>query len=213
MSGKLIVIDGIDGSGKATQVELLKKYFDQKGMPYFGISFPRYDDNVYGDLVRRYLLGEFGKLDEVDPHLAASLYAGDRSLAKKEITNALNSGKVVIADRYVSSSKAHLSANLPETEREEFVKWVDKLEYESNGMPREDLTIFLNVSAQKGKELSGAQDIHEDNLKHLEEASKIYQKLARGNDWKVIECMDGGNLRTPEDIHQEIVQTLASQIT
>lgn len=207
-NSKFIVIDGIDGSGKATQVELLKKYFDEEGIDYLAISFPRYDQNVYGDLVRRYLLGEFGEINEVDPHLAATLYAGDRILAKKEIEKALNSGKTVIADRYVSSSKAHLSANLPEEKREEFIQWVDKLEYETNGVPREDLTFFLNVTPEVSQKLADRDDIHERDLDHLQKAHGVYLKLAQNPNWKVIECMNGDQLRTPEDISQEIISKI-----
>lgn len=212
----LIVIDGIDGSGKATQVELLRKYFLQNNIDHLVIAFPRYEDNIYGDLVRRYLEGEFGQIWQIDPYLVSLIYAGDRALAKKEINEALDSGKIVICDRYVSSSKAHLAANLAEESEERrarFIKWLDNLEYEVNKVPREDLTVFLNVTPKMGKKLSEGKDIHEDSLRHLEEAGKVYLKLAKENsNWKVIECMRDGKLRNPEDIHQEIVKVLQDYI-
>ena len=104
--GFLIVIDGIDGSGKSIQVDLLSKYLEEKNIPFEIISFPRYEDNEYGKLVKRYLEGEFGGINEVNPYLISLAYAGDRALAKPLIENWLNGGQVVIANRYVSSSKA-----------------------------------------------------------------------------------------------------------
>ena len=137
MSGKLIVIDGIDGSGKTTQIELLTKYFSERDFPYQTISFPRYEHNLYGKLIRRYLGGEFGSISQVNPYLVALAYAGDRALVKSLIEEWLRGGKVVIVNRYVSSSKAHLGANLPEEKREEFFTWLDDLEYKTNNIPKE----------------------------------------------------------------------------
>ena len=143
--GKLIVIDGIDGSGKTTQIELLGKYLSEKNIPYEVINFPRYGENIYADLITRYLEGEFGSINEINPYLMALTFAGDRLLAKPLIEGWLAAGKVVIANRYVSASKAHLGANLPEDQRENFMEWVDKLEYETNSTPKPDLNILLNV--------------------------------------------------------------------
>jgi len=129
--GLFIIIDGIDGVGKTTQIELLKQSLASQGLVWETISFPRYDDNLYGKLIRRYLEGEFGGIEKVNPYLIALAYAGDRALAKPLIENWLQSGKLVIANRYVSSSKAHLSANLEEGKREDFMRWIDNLEYET----------------------------------------------------------------------------------
>ncbi|MBI4035825.1 dTMP kinase [Candidatus Daviesbacteria bacterium] len=208
--GKLIVIEGIDGSGKTTQANLLAQYLKDKKVPYEVVSFPRYEDNIYGKLIKRYLEGEFGSIDTVNPYLLALAFAGDRLLAKPKIEKWLSEGKIVLANRYVSSSKAHMGANLSEEKREEFFKWLDELEYRDNGMPKEDLTIFLNIDPQVGQKnvLGRFQDLHEQDLKHLQQASKIYLDLAQQENWQVINCMKGKVMRIPDDIHQEIIDCL-----
>lgn len=207
--GSLVVIEGIDGSGKTTQIELLKQYLASQGstLQVEVISFPRYEDNLYGKLIRRYLQGEFGSINQVNPYLMALAFAGDRVLAKPLIESWLQSGKVVIANRYVSSSKAHLSANLSEDQREEFIGWIERLEYETNKIPKEDLTILLDVDPKLGqKNVQGEKvDIHEDNLIHLEEASKIYLELSKAEaNWKVVNCMLDGRMKPKEGINEEI---------
>ncbi|MBU1031890.1 hypothetical protein KKE03_03145 [Patescibacteria group bacterium] len=207
----LVVIDGIDGSGKSTQIELLKKKLN-----FETISFPRYEDNLYGKLVKRYLEGEFGSINEVDPYLLALAYAGDRVLAKSQIKKWLNEGKLVLTNRYVSASKAHLGANLPENQREEFFRWLDQLEYKENKIPKEDLVILLTVDPKIGqKNVQGVHgpDIHEENLKHLEDANKIYLGLAKKeNNWYVVDCMKGDQMGSQEEIHQEILKILHDKI-
>src|SRR5579863_6138881 len=140
--GKLIALEGIDGSGKRTQLDLLARELDARGLATFRISFPRYE-SFYGKLVGRYLNGEFGPLEAVDPHLSALLYAGDRLEAKPEIEAALLSGKYVLADRYIASNLAHQSARVSLDHREEFVKWLKRLEYALYSLPAEDLVIYL----------------------------------------------------------------------
>lgn len=208
-NGKLIVIDGIDGSGKTTQVELLVKYLQEKDISFEVISFPRYEDNLYGKLIKRYLEGEFG--DNVSPYLMALAFAGDRVLAKEQIQKWLDEGKVVITNRYVSASKAHMGANLPEGIREEFFKWLDELEYQTNGLPKEDLTILLSVDPEiaQNNVAGGGPDIHEESLNHLQEAAEIYLQLAQtDSSWKVIECSKAGKMRDKEDINRDILNTL-----
>lgn len=206
--GKLLVIEGIDGSGKTIQIELLKHYLASQEVLWEAISFPRYEDSLYGKLIRRYLEGEFGSINQVNPYLMALAYAGDRALAKPLIKSWLSSGKLVIANRYVSASKAHLSANLPEGQREEFMRWVDQLEYQTNALPKEDLTILLNVNPKIGQQNvqnKNTKDIHEDSIKHLEEAAKIYLELSQAEpNWKVVNCMISDKIRSKEDIHKEI---------
>src|ERR1700693_5391726 len=126
--GKLIALEGIDGSGKLTQLDLLARELDARGLATFRISFPRYE-SFFGKLVGSYLNGDFGALDAVDPHFSALLYAGDRLEAKSEIEAALSSGKIVLADRYIGSNMAHQSERVPPEQRDEFIGWLKRLEY------------------------------------------------------------------------------------
>lgn len=207
--GKLIVIDGTDGSGKATQIELLSQYLKEQNHPFEVIDFPRYSDNLYGQLIRRYLDGEFGNLDQVSPYFASLAYAGDRALAKPQLEQWLNQGKIVLANRYVPSNKAHQGAKLPQDQRDEFIHWLEKLEYETNGIPREDLVIFLNVppkASQTNIDGRGARDIHEASLDHLSKTNELYLQQARQNDnWELLDCCLGEQMRDRGDIHTEIV--------
>lgn len=214
--GKLICFEGIDGSGKTTQIELLEQYLASQGWTLQIINFPRYGENLYADLVKRYLKGEFGGINEVDPYLVSLAYAGDRFLAKPQIDRWLASGKLVVANRYVSSSKAHLGANLAEEKRDKFFKWLDELEYKINVIPKEDLTILLIVDPKVSQQNARGEhepDIHEQDLTHLEEASKIYLELSKLQPkWVVVDCMRNGQMRSKEDIHQEIMHILSTKL-
>lgn len=218
MKGKLIVIDGIDGAGKSTQIELLRQYLASQGqaLQVDVISFPRYGQNVYADLVKRYLEGEFGSIKDVNPYLISLAYAGDRLLAKPLIERWLSEGKVVIANRYVSANKAHQGANLPYNNRHEFFKWLEKLEYKNNGLPKEDLTILLNVNSaigQQNVQTKHVPDLHENDLNHLNKASQIYLKLSKKEKkWAVVNCMSNGKMRSIEEIHRSILKILHGQI-
>lgn len=214
MQGKLIVIEGGDGAGKTTQVSLLSKGLKDKNIPHEVISFPRYEDNLYGGLIKRYLEGEFGSIEQVNPYLVALAFAGDRALAKSQIKQWLDEGKIVIANRYVPSSKAHLSANLPQEKREEFIKWLDNLEY-GMGAIKEDLVILLNVDpkvGQKNAQDRNLVDLHEESLEHLNQTSKIYLELSKQEDWVVVNCMEDDKMKPIEDIHQEVWKILENKI-
>lgn len=210
--GLLIVIDGIDGSGKSTQVELLAQYLTDKNIPFEVINFPRYGENIYADLVTRYLEREFGAISKLNPYLVALAYAGDRSLAKPLIENWLNEGKLVLANRYVSSSKAHLGANLSEDQQEQFMEWLNELEYETNGIPKPKLSILLKVDPKVGQKNAldkEKPDMHEKSFEHEEKAGKIFLELSQVEEnWKIIECMENGKMKTKEQIHKLIVEIL-----
>ena len=213
-SGFLLVFEGIDGSGKTTQIDLLTKYLIQNHIPFEVISFPQYGKNEYAKKIYDYLSGKFGNISDVDPKEIAKLYASDRKTAREKILDWLESGKLVIANRYISSSKAHLGANLPDDKKEEFIKWADDLEYETNRMLREDLTILLNVDPKVGQKNSQGKnhpDIHEDNLVHLEQANKIFLQLAKSNpNWYVVDCMDNGKMRPREEIQKDFMKILVN---
>jgi len=214
--GKLIVIDGIDGSGKTTQVELLTKYLTEKNIPFEIISFPQYGKNKYAIQIKKYLQGKMGRIEDLDPYSIAKLYASDRLTVKDLIRGWLDQGKLVIANRYVSSNKAHQGANLVDKEREKFLKWLEELEYQTNGMPKPNLTILLKLDAKVGQQNAikdHLKDIHEENLVHEEKAAKIYLKLSKTEkNWAVVNCMDDGVMRIPQDIHQEIIRILSDKL-
>jgi dTMP kinase len=221
--GKLIVFEGIDGSGKRTQVEALARAFSGRGTPFIQVSFPRYE-GFFGKLVARFLNGEFGSLADVDPHFSAMLYAGDRLESKQSIEAALASGKTVLADRYVGSNLAHQGARVPPANRAEFVDWLKQLEYQVYGLPSEDLVIYLRVPVAEAHELTGrraardytnlSRDLQEADIAHLAAAAGVYDELARQSSWVKIECFDAvlGRLRLPASIHEEILTAVDARI-
>ncbi len=221
--GKFIVLEGIDGSGKRTQLGLLVQAFASRGVPFTQISFPRYD-GFFGKMAGRYLNGEFGSLDSVDPHFSALLYAGDRFEAKSRIESDLASGLIVLADRYVGSNLAHQGARVPREKRAEFLQWLKQLEYQVYALPVEDLVIYLHLPPAEAHRLVGEKgargytklrrDIQESNLAHLEAASEVYDQLARQPNWRKIECYDTAArvLRSPEKIHQDILVAVEARI-
>jgi dTMP kinase len=224
--GKLIVIEGIDGSGKRTQVDCLARALSKRGVPFTQVSFPRYD-GFFGKLVARFLNGEFGSLASVDPHFSALLYAGDRLESKPAIEASLASGKTVLADRYIASNLAHQGARVPAPQREEFIAWLKQLEYEVYGLPAEDLVIYLRVPAPEAHRLAGERgklgareyttrrrDLQESDIAHLEAASSVYDTLARQPHWAKIECVElaSGALRRPEAIHADILAVIDARV-
>lgn len=212
MKGKLLVIDGIDGSGKTTQIDLLSQYLKDKRVDFEVISFPQYGKNKYADYVHDYLSGKFGEINSINPYDLAKVYGSDRKTVREQIKAWLEKGKLVIANRYVSSSKAHLGAHLDEDQRGEFISWIDKLEYGENNMPREDLTILLNVDpsiGQKNSQKRNYPDLHEDNLRYLTMANKIFLELSKGkSNWVVIDCMEDGQMKSPDSINKSLLEAL-----
>jgi dTMP kinase len=217
--GKLIVLEGIDGSGKRTQIEMLARAFDQRSIPYARVRFPNYD-GFFGKLVGQFLNGEFGTLGDVDPHFSAMLYAGDRLESKHLMEAALSAGSNLLADRYVGSNLAHQGARVSPEKRKEFLAWVRQLEYQIYGLPTEDLVIYLRVPIEEAHRLIGEKakrgytrlrhDLQESNRAHLEVAERLYDHLAQQPNWVRIDCMDRGSglLRTPAAIHSDILATI-----
>ncbi len=209
-TGKFIVFEGIDGSGKTTQAKLLHNYLLKSKVPCAYISFPRYEKSMWGAIVRRYLNGEFGKLDG---YLASLMYAGDRFSASGEIRNWLENGKIVVCDRYVASSIGHQAAKFSKlANRNKFIKWLEDLEYVENDIPREDLVIFLNLSvefAQKLMKDRKSLDIHESDLEHLKNASLVYCKIAKErNYWEQIDVCGRDILLSKDEIAGNILKVL-----
>jgi dTMP kinase len=232
--GKFIVLEGIDGSGKRTQLEMLVRAFADRGIACKQISFPRYD-GFFGKLVARFLNGEFGELDAVDAHFSSLLYAGDRLEAKPAIEADLAAGRAVLCDRYIGSNLAHQSAMVPRGKRKEFLRWLTQLEYKIYSLPVEDLVIYLRVPAGEAQRLVGEKgrrkytklrrDIMESNLAHLKTASQVYEELARQANWATVECAGAGkrgapslrtslriSLRTPEEIHGDVIAAVETHL-
>ena len=221
--GKLIALEGIDGSGKRTQLDLLAGALDARGLATMRISFPRYESS-FGKLVARYLNGEFGSIGAVDPHLSALLYAGDRFEAKGELESALAAGKIVLADRYIGSNLAHQTERVSPERRDDFLAWLKRLEYGLYGLPVEDLVVYLRVPAAEAHRLIGLKsarvytslrhDILEADVNHLEQTAMIYDRLATGTNWVRIDCTNpvSGGLYSPEEIHRVLLNTVDSRI-
>ena len=215
--GKLIAVEGIDGSGKQTQVRLLAHAFAARGQQVFTTGFPQYD-SWFGKMVGQFLNGDFGPLESVDPHFTALLYAGDRFERKQPILSALERGEVVIADRYVASNLAHQAARVAPEERTRFRAWIEHLEYGIYGLPREDLVLYLRVPPRTAQTLvakkatrsytDSGHDLQEADLRHLGAAADIYDQLAGGPNWRTVECFDvpRRSMRPPEDIAAEILR-------
>jgi dTMP kinase len=210
--GKLLAVEGIDGAGKQTQVEMLAEALRRLHARYLQLSFPRYQ-SFFGRAVASYLAGEFGPLSQVNPHFSAMLYAGDRLQAKEQLESALASGRTVLADRYVGSNLAHQGARVDPARRDDFLNWIRQLEYEVFGLPREDLVIYLRIPVEEARRRMAlrarklARDIQESDLRHLGQAAAVYDGLARAEGWSVIECFDAatGHPRPRDEIHREIL--------
>lgn len=220
---KLIAIEGIDGSGKRTQIDLLSAVLEKRAIAYVRYSFPRYESS-FGRLVARYLNGEFGPLEGVDAHFSALLFAGDRFEAKTELEAALSAGKTVLADRYIGSNLAHQTARVGPQRREEFLSWLRRLEYGIYSLPVEDLVIYLRLPAVEAHRLVGLKtareyttlqrDLQEADLRHLEQAALVYDRLATEPNWATVECFDAaaGALRQPDAIHRAVLAALEARL-
>jgi dTMP kinase len=221
--GKFIVLEGIDGSGKRTQLDMLARALSSRGLALAQVSFPNYQ-GFFGKMVAQFLNGEFGSLDAVDPHFSALLYAGDRLESKSSIESALAEGKTVLADRYIGSNLAHQGARVPPEKRAEFLAWLKRLEYEVYGLPAEDLVLYLKLPVMEAHRLVGQKsardyttlrrDLQEADLAHLAAASSVYDELSRQPNWIKIDCWDASArvLRSPAAIHDEILTVIAPRL-
>ena len=222
--GNLIALEGIDGSGKQTQVKLLARELESRGHKVLATGFPQYD-SWFGKMVGQFLNGDFGPLASVNPHFTALLYAGDRFECKQPIVAALESEAVVLADRYVGSNLAHQTARSAPEKRLAFRAWIEHLEYNIYGLPKEDLVLYLRVPPREAQNLvakksartytDAAHDILESNIRHLQDAADIYDQLSRGSNWKTIECFDAATqaIRAPEAIAADVLAAVLPCLT
>lgn len=218
--GKLIVIDGGDGSGKQTQVTLLEEYLIKSHKKVKVVDFPRYYTSFHGRTVAKFLRGEFGALDQISPYLASLAYALDRASMKEELEMFLKKGGYVLANRYATSTLGHQAARISdETERNKFIKWAYQLEYNVHRIPKEDVVVFLYVPWKIGMELTkkktvraylqGKEDIQEKDIEHRMNAEKMYLELCkRYRHWIRIDCTQNGKLLSREVIHNKVLREL-----
>ena len=222
--GKLFVIDGTDGSGKQTQFELLKKHLTEDGIEYRTVSFPNYD-SPSSSLVKMYLSGEFGEnAKEVSPYVASTFYAADRyATFKKELQEYYDNGGIILADRYTTANMVHQAGKITdEAEREKYLNWLFDLEFNIYGLPVPTEVFFLNMPPKKVEELiknrenkfthNDKKDIHERDSKHLEESYNAACSLVGKYDWNEIKCVKNEEIRTREDIHNEIYNIVYKEI-
>lgn len=199
-----IVLEGLDGAGKSTQIRMLRQLFADRGVESEYVHFPRFDSPVYGQLIARFLRGEFGGVQEVDPYLVALIFAGDRADAAPQIRQWLAEGKAVVLDRYVYSNVGFQCAKLPAgEERDRLADWIVNLEFGHNALPRPDLSLFLDVpfafterklsEVREGDDrdyLQGGQDIHEASLQLQQDVRSVYlASAAKDPTLRVVDCM------------------------
>lgn len=213
--GKLIVIDGTDGSGKATQTNLLVETLKNSGYPVETIDFPQYGTKSAG-LIEEYLNGKYGG---VNAYAASIFYSIDRFDASFKIKQWLEDGKIVIANRYVTANAGHQGGKLTDDiERIKYFKWLDNLEYNIFSVPKPDLNVILHVPAETAQKLvdnkdpksreyanGKKRDLHEADLNHLKNAEKAYLEIAKlFPNTKLIECVEKGDLLKPSEIHNKV---------
>ena len=216
--GKLIVIEGTDGSGKSTQFRLLTQAVEHMGKEFRKLVFPQYQEESSA-LIRMYLGGQFGdKPSDVNAYAASAFYAVDRYASYKKVWGEwYENGGLVLSDRYTTSNAVHQASKEPEERRGEFLRWLYEFEYDKLGLPRPDLTIYLDVPTEYTEQLMRAReaatgtsaDIHEQDLGYLATCRQMGRAAAEFYGWTVIECVRDGAMRSIEDIHEEICAHVA----
>lgn len=213
MSGKLMVFEGTDGSGKTTQAGLLCARLGRDGIPFREIDFPRYG-NPFAEPARLYLKGALGKKPgDVNAYAASTLYAVDRYASYKEDWGEFyEAGGLVIANRYTTSNAVHQASKLPKEERREYLEWLFDLEYHRLGLPRPDLVVYLDMPTEITETLmrareaaAGAQaDIHEQDHAYLRRCRENAGEIASACGWTVISCAKDGAPRSEAEIQEEV---------
>ena len=217
--GKLIVIEGTDGSGKSTQFRLMTQRLKDEGKDFRNLVFPRYAEPSSA-LIRMYLGGEFGtKPSDVNAYAASAFYAVDRYASyKQDWGQWYEDGGLILSDRYTTSNAVHQASKESEENRGAYLKWLYEFEYDKLGLPRPDLTIYLDVPTTFTEKLmrhreqdTGTQaDIHEKDMAYLATCRQVGRTAAEFYGWTVIECVRDGAMRTIEDIHEEIYRHVAA---
>ena len=223
-----IVLEGLDGAGKSTQIAKITEMFRQRGIESEYVHFPRFDAPIYGELIARFLRGELGSVEQVNPYLVALLYAGDRAECAKTIREWQQQGKVVIADRYVYSNVGYQCAKLPQgEERDALREWILRTEYDEFAIPRPDVSLFLDVpfsfterqltQVREGDDrsyLNGGRDIHEASLDLQRRVREVYLEASEiYGDIKVVDCStEEQAMASADEIFERIMAHLAPLI-
>ena len=222
--GKLFVIDGTDGSGKQTQFEKLTQRLEAEGVNFRVVSFPNYEHRS-SSLVKMYLSGEFGEnAQEVSPYIASTFYAADRyATFQTGYKKFYEEGGIILADRYTTANMVHQAGKITdEAEREKYLNWLFDLEFNIYGLPVPTEVFFLNMPPKKVEELiknrenkfthNDKKDIHERDSKHLEDSYNAACSLVGKYQWNEVKCVKDNEIRTREDIHNEIYNIVCKEI-
>lgn len=219
--GKLIVIEGTDGSGKSTQFRLLTQRLSEEGHAFQKLVFPQYSEESSA-LIRMYLGGEFGnKPSDVNAYAASAFFSVDRYASYKKVWGQwYENGGLVLSDRYTTSNAVHQASKEPAEKQGEFLKWLYEFEYDKLGLPRPDLVIYLDVPTDftekmmRGREAAThtAADIHEQDMEYLATCRRTGRAAARFYNWSIINCVKDGAMRSIEDIHNEIYRHVAAYL-
>ena len=216
--GKLIVIEGTDGSGKSTQFKLLTERLEREGHAFRQLEFPQYSEPSSA-LIKMYLGGEFGtNPSDVNAYAASAFYAVDRYASYKKVWGEwYEQGGLVVSGRYTTSNAVHQTSKEPEERRGDFLKWLYEFEYDKLGLPCPDLTIYLDVPTdytekmmrRREADTNTSADIHEKDLEYLATCRRCGKEAAAFYGWTVIDCIRDGTMRSIEDIHEEIYRHIA----
>ena len=217
--GKLIVIEGTDGSGKSTQFRLLTDRLESEQVKFQKLVFPQYSEPSSA-LIRMYLGGEFGKSpSDVNAYAASAFYSVDRYASYRKVWGKwYEEGGLVVSDRYTTSNAVHQASKEPEDKREDFLNWLYDFEYDKLGLPRPDLVIYLDVPTDftekmlrhRESETNTHADIHERDMQYLATCRRMGRAAAEHYGWTVIRCVRDGAMRSMEDIHEEIYRHVAA---
>jgi dTMP kinase len=221
MSGHLITLEGLDGSGKTTQMELLENNFPERGIHLRRVKFPVYE-KPFSAPVRMYLNGDFGKdPDDVNAYASSVLFAVDRFASFRTMWHKdYENGALILADRYTTSNMIYQLPKLPKEEWDSFISWLQDLEYEKLGLPKPDLTVYLDMPPEISQTFldrrckrSGEQkDIHERDVTYLNQCHKSAAFAARKLGWQTVACAEGGSPKSRETVHAEIVKIISAAL-
>ena len=223
MKGKLIIIEGSDGSGKATQTKKLYDRLEQNNYNIKKVEFPNYDSESSA-LVKMYLRGDFGKhAEDVDPYVCSTFFAVDRYASfKTEWEEFYNDGGIIICDRYTTSNMIHQASKMEVEERDKYLEWLNDLEFNLYKIPKPDCVIFLDVPVEMSQKLmkdrnnkitgESEKDIHESDFDYLKKSYENSLYIAKKYDWQRINCIKDDNMRTIDDIHEEIYSIVEDKI-